>query len=213
MYETPVDLRELPLRDYILPEAGSRSRLHGVRSRMPCRSWCLAVIIRESAAQLLLGSTEPHEMLGISWNFWIIGSKFLHQPLCGANPLHQIFSVPLGSSQIQRWQLSRGDKLEELEEEIRKQGGWEREKFSSTFCRCDDENHHQLAHFGPMIRFWDDGLWPNLQNSTNTDTLWLQLWLWQSLAESFFFFAICIGHAGSFQSNLVSSACNICNDI
>ena len=122
VYETPVDLRELPLRDYILPEAGSRSRLHGVRSRMPCRSWCLAVIIRESAAQLLLGSTEPHEMLGI---FWIIGSKFLlHQPLCGANPLHQIFSVPLGSSQIQRWQLrSRGDKLEELEEEIRKQGG------------------------------------------------------------------------------------------
>lgn len=59
------------------------------------------------------------------------------------------------------------------------------------------------SHFGSTIRFWDDGLWPNLQNSTNTNTLWLQLWLWQSLAESLFFFAICIGHAGSFQNRFL----------
>ena len=131
VYETPDHFRELPLRDYILPEAGSRSRLHGVRSRMPCRSWCLAVIIRESAAQLCGFHMVPLSPMKCAGNFmefldhWI--QIWLHQPLCGANPLHfQIFSVPLGSSQIQRWHLrSRGDKLEELEEEIRKQGGWE----------------------------------------------------------------------------------------
>ena len=60
--------------------------------------------------------TEPDEMPGISGSLDHIDTKPCVKPI--------LVILRAGTSQIQRWQLpSRGDKLEELEEEIRKQGG------------------------------------------------------------------------------------------